>query len=97
MFGICFGSPSWARTSDLRINSPSLYRLSYRGTGRGAELCTKNRKNAKRVENFLSGVLNRLGCAEQLRHDIAQQTVAGIVVAGRADADCRQWHVSRIA
>ena len=26
-----FGSPSWARTSDLRINSPSLYRLSYRG------------------------------------------------------------------
>ena len=26
-----FGSPSWVRTSDLRINSPSLYRLSYRG------------------------------------------------------------------
>ena len=26
------GSPSWARTSDLRINSPSLYRLSYRGS-----------------------------------------------------------------
>ena len=26
------GSPSWARTSDLRINSPSLYQLSYRGT-----------------------------------------------------------------
>ena len=26
-----FGSPSWARTSDLRINSPSLYRLSYQG------------------------------------------------------------------
>ena len=25
------GSPSWVRTSDLRINSPSLYRLSYRG------------------------------------------------------------------
>ena len=29
-----FGSPSWARTSDLRINSPSLYRLSYRGTAK---------------------------------------------------------------
>src|SRR5690606_37471274 len=28
------GSPSWARTSDLRINSPSLYRLSYRGTSK---------------------------------------------------------------
>ena len=27
-----FGSPNWVRTSDLRINSPSLYRLSYRGS-----------------------------------------------------------------
>ena len=27
-----FGSPSWTRTNDLRINSPSLYRLSYRGS-----------------------------------------------------------------
>jgi hypothetical protein len=26
------GSPTWARTRDLRINSPSLYQLSYRGT-----------------------------------------------------------------
>ena len=26
-----FGSPTWARTRDLRINSPALYRLSYRG------------------------------------------------------------------
>ncbi len=25
------GSPSRARTCDLRINSPSLYRLSYQG------------------------------------------------------------------
>ncbi len=25
------GSPTWTRTRDLRINSPSLYRLSYRG------------------------------------------------------------------
>ena len=30
----CFGSPTWARTRDLRINSPSLYRLSYRGSRR---------------------------------------------------------------
>ncbi len=29
------GSPTWARTRDLRINSPSLYRLSYRGIGSG--------------------------------------------------------------
>ena len=27
------GSPTWARTRDLRINSPSLYQLSYRGSG----------------------------------------------------------------
>jgi hypothetical protein len=27
------GSPTWARTRDLRINSPSLYQLSYRGIG----------------------------------------------------------------
>ncbi len=27
-----YGSPTWARTRDLRINSPALYRLSYRGT-----------------------------------------------------------------
>ena len=27
-----FGSPTWARTRDLRINSPLLYRLSYQGT-----------------------------------------------------------------
>ena len=26
-----FGSSTWARTRDLRINSPALYRLSYRG------------------------------------------------------------------
>ena len=26
-----YGSPSWARTSDKRINSPLLYQLSYRG------------------------------------------------------------------
>lgn len=30
-FTVYFGSPSWARTSDLRINSPALYRLSYWG------------------------------------------------------------------
>ena len=29
---VILGSPTWARTRDLRINSPALYRLSYRGT-----------------------------------------------------------------
>ena len=27
-----YGSPNWARTSDIMINSHALYRLSYRGT-----------------------------------------------------------------
>ncbi len=30
------GSPTWTRTRDLRINSPSLYRLSYQGIAEGA-------------------------------------------------------------
>ena len=28
---VSVGSSTWARTRDLRINSPALYRLSYRG------------------------------------------------------------------
>lgn len=32
-----FGSPTWARTRDLRINSPALYRLSYRGIAASAK------------------------------------------------------------
>jgi hypothetical protein len=30
-----FGSPTWTRTRDLRINSPSLYQLSYQGIVKG--------------------------------------------------------------
>ncbi len=30
------GSPTWTRTRDLRINSPSLYRLSYQGIDKTA-------------------------------------------------------------
>ena len=33
-----YGSPTWARTRDLAINSRALYQLSYRGSGRGAIL-----------------------------------------------------------
>lgn len=35
------GSPNWARTSDLMINSHVLYQLSYRGTAE-ARILTKN-------------------------------------------------------
>jgi hypothetical protein len=30
-FFLYSGSPTWTRTRDLRINSPSLYQLSYQG------------------------------------------------------------------
>jgi hypothetical protein len=40
--GIVFGSPTWARTRDLRINSPSLYRLSYQGIGAGTKSRTRD-------------------------------------------------------
>ena len=33
------GSSTWARTRDLRINSPSLYQLSYRGIFRCSSSC----------------------------------------------------------
>jgi hypothetical protein len=32
LFHRIFGSSTWARTRDLRINSPALYQLSYRGS-----------------------------------------------------------------
>src|SRR5450830_1013437 len=38
LFTTCSGSPTWTRTRDLRINSPSLYQLSYQGSE--AELYT---------------------------------------------------------
>ena len=31
VFFFLIGSPNWARTSDIMINSHALYRLSYRG------------------------------------------------------------------
>ena len=46
-----FGSPTWARTRDTWINSPLLYRLSYRGIGEGviikasSRLVNKNKSN----------------------------------------------------
>ena len=30
-YSVSFGSPNWARTSDIMINSHALYRLSYGG------------------------------------------------------------------
>src|SRR3982751_855251 len=38
------GSPTWARTRDLRINSPALYRLSYRGTASNSNCVSRASK-----------------------------------------------------
>ena len=44
--GANFGSPRWARTTDLRINSPSLYRLSYQGINFGGTLGSRTLSTA---------------------------------------------------
>ena len=55
------GSPTWTRTRDLRINSPSLYQLSYQGIDEGAILMTEsalvNMRNAQRarISEFFHG------------------------------------------
>ena len=41
-----FGSPTWTRTRDLRINSPSLYRLSYQGNEAAIISIEKNNATA---------------------------------------------------
>ena len=48
-----FGSPSWVRTNDLRINSPSLYRLSYRGieVEKYTQSENKTQEHARKSEN----------------------------------------------
>ena len=42
---LLYGSPNWARTSDIMINSHALYRLSYRGISvlHSLKLCIENR------------------------------------------------------
>ena len=47
-----FGSPTWARTRDLRINSPALYRLSYRGTE--ARILVAKGGSVKRMQAILT-------------------------------------------
>ena len=44
-----FGSSTWARTRDLRINSPALYRLSYRGITLLATCCSLAKHQALKL------------------------------------------------
>ena len=57
MFSIDFGSPTWARTRDLRINSPSLYRLSYRGIEKKIIFNSFDAVKLFLICHFLNGVL----------------------------------------
>lgn len=47
------GSSTWARTRDTRINSPLLYRLSYRGIGEGAIIMAMRRLVNNQLESDL--------------------------------------------
>ena len=51
-----FGSPTRARTWDLRINSPSLYQLSYRGMGQNYEVERKCKPRILSAEAFVVNV-----------------------------------------
>ncbi len=53
------GSPSWARTSDLRINSPTLYQLSYRGAQQQGRRIAAGRPRARIRPQAFSGGLRR--------------------------------------
>jgi hypothetical protein len=44
----CLGSSTWARTRDLRINSPALYRLSYRGSD-GLVMCCRLKTHHRKL------------------------------------------------
>lgn len=62
-----FGSPTWTRTRDLRINSPSLYRLSYQGIDEGAILMTESvlvnmRNDVRRrfMRNFVTDLIKEM-------------------------------------
>ena len=49
-FLLCIGSPTRARTWDLRINSPSLYQLSYQGIAAPGTGTVENlEKHRKRI------------------------------------------------
>ncbi len=62
-----FGSPTRARTWDLRINSPSLYQLSYRGT-------TCNYSDAVTAgSNYSTDIEQCLVSAVLLRHAQAER------------------------
>ena len=70
---VAFGSPGWTRTNDQRINSPTLYRLSYRGTGsrdprKGANfaVCTgPASRNPQQEFMRVRGGVARLGRVQQ--------------------------------
>lgn len=65
---VFLGSPTWARTRDLRINSPSLYRLSYQGTSLAvyAENGPVSSRSQKSVKKFAIRATRR-----QQRYDAA--------------------------
>ena len=73
------GSPGWARTSDILINSQALYRLSYRGVTRlvyTASACARPGRKVYRIGQILTAAaefVTKLStddepCPTHLRH-----------------------------
>ena len=106
-----FGSPTWARTRDLRINSPSLYRLSYRGKEARIIACGKNLSNllgglffstlkAKAIYFRLPVFLRRSRCRTRAKYSAAAHPA--ISAAASSQSPCRVlvkkfWAASLVA
>ena len=77
-----FGSPTWARTRDLRINSPSLYRLSYWRIWEefyAQQAVRSSLKLIKPLQNELNALnLSSLGASICLRIKKAQVMMLGL-------------------
>ena len=85
---VILGSPTWARTRDLRINSPALYRLSYRGTASNYSRRPSRRRPAQRstcseTRTVRGSQREQVGVAELVRGSRARR-------GGRRGCRCRR-------
>src|SRR5471032_3607728 len=83
---LCSGSPTWTRTRDLRINSPSLYQLSYQG--KEAALYLLNSKLASPEAEILGNLFRHSPRSNQGRRALRNaQCESGAAALGQAHVD----------
>src|ERR1022692_3224981 len=86
----CIGSPGWTRTNDQRINSPTLYQLSYRGAetkvwdSRGRRGFSGPAATASRRQARLSST--HLGLLRQYRAHALDHLFQGGLAAGEGQS-----------